>query len=478
MTGSIIDLYTTSDAMVLAAHVRAGDLSAPELAEAAIAVIEELNPNLNAVASNLYDMGRKAAKSVDRAAPLARVPFLLKELATNWQGAPVTNASCFLKDIKCSADSAATRRIKAAGLVMPGKSNAPENGWNIATEPVICGPTISLWNADFTPGGSGGGAVAIATGMVPLAEASDGAGSIRIPASNCGIIGLKPTRGRVSLSPFADYLAGGAYFLCVSRTMRDTATYLDALSGSLPGEACPVNQPAAPFDTQTLRTPEKPRIGFTVTPPNGRDIHPDVKTVVKVTAQTSAAPGHEVIEHDLALDAAALWRTHTDMTCVETAGMFNHMETVLGRPVMSDVAEPVTWAIIQRGRATMATDHAGRIEVLRQAGRAIVQDVWPYDVFITPTLTHPSRPVGFYDMSMTDLDACNALWSDADFAFPFNISGQPAMAVPLGTSAAGLSAGVQLVARPAAKATLPVLGTRLEQAMPWRNRRPMLARIG
>ena len=343
---------------------------------------------------------------MDRNAPLAGVPFLLKELATNWQGIPATNSSRFLKDLKAPADSEATRRIKASGLMLLGKANAPENGWSIATEPVLYGPTINPWDATVTPGGSSGGsAVAVATGMVPIAEASDGAGSIRIPASNCGIIGLKPTRGRVSLSPFADYWAGGAYFLCVTRTMRDTAAYLDALAGALPGEAYPVTPPPAPFAELAQRRPEKLRIGFTVTPPNGNPLHPDVRRVMEQTTGILTALGHDVEEHDMPLDAAALWRTYTDMTCVETAGMFNYMETVVGRPVTPNDVEPVTWAIIQRGRATMATDHAGRIEAVRQAGRNIVQDLWPYDVFVTPTLTQPPRPVGYYDMSMTDLDA-------------------------------------------------------------------------
>ena len=473
MTASILDLYKASDATALAGHVRAGDVSAVEVAEAAISVIEDLNPALNAVICKLYDIGRAAATTVDRNAPLAGVPFLLKELATNWQGIPATNSSRFLKDLKAPADSEATRRIKASGLMLLGKANAPENGWSIATEPVLYGPTINPWDATVTPGGSSGGsAVAVATGMVPIAEASDGAGSIRIPASNCGIIGLKPTRGRVSLSPFADYWAGGAYFLCVTRTMRDTAAYLDALAGALPGEAYPVTPPPAPFAELAQRRPEKLRIGFTVTPPNGNPLHPDVRRVMEQTTGILTALGHDVEEHDMPLDAAALWRTYTDMTCVETAGMFNYMETVVGRPVTPNDVEPVTWAIIQRGRATMATDHAGRIEAVRQAGRNIVQDLWPYDVFVTPTLTQPPRPVGYYDMSMTDLDAYNALWSDANFAFPFNISGQPAMSVPLGVGSTGLPIGVQLIARPGAEATLLALGTQLEEIAPWRDRRP------
>ena len=201
----IDELYRRSDAVALAAHVRSGDVAATEIAQAAISAIEAKNPALNAVICKLYDLGQTAAEHVDKSAPLAGVPFLLKELASNWCGVQATNASRFLADNVAQADSHLTTRIKAAGLVLLGKTNAPENGWSIATEPALYGPTLNPWNPAVTPGGSSGGsAVAVTTGMVPIAEASDGAGSIRIPASCCGVVGLKPSRGRVSLAPFAD----------------------------------------------------------------------------------------------------------------------------------------------------------------------------------------------------------------------------------------------------------------------------------
>lgn len=476
MTASVADLYRTSVATALAAHVRAGDVSAAELAEAAIAVIEASNPALNAVICKLYDLGRAVAQNVDRNAPLAGVPFLLKELTTILPGVPATNSCRFLQHLTTPADSEATRRIKAAGLVLFGNTNAPENGWSIATEPVLYGPTLNPWDVSVTPGGSSNGSdCAIATGLVPIAEASDGVGSIQIPASNCGVIGLKPTRGWVSLSRFADYWAGGACFLCVTRTMRDTAAYLDAVAGALPGDAYPVTPPPAPSAELARRAPEKLRIGFTLTPPNGNPLHQDVAQVMRQTTNILSTPGHDVEEYDMPFDAASLWRSYTDMTCVETANMFNNTEAVVGRAVTPQDVEPVTRAIIERGRATMATNHAGRIEAVRQAGRAIVQDLCPYEVFISPTLTQPPRPVGYYDMSMTNLDAYNALWLDADFAFPFNISEQPAMSGPIGVGATGLPSGVQLIARLGADATLFALGMQLEEIAPWRDRRPPIS---
>jgi amidase len=400
------------------------------------------------------------------------VPYLLKELASGWAGVQATNASRFLRDQVAGSDSHVVGRLKAAGISLLGKTNAPENGWSIGTEPVLYGATINPWDASLTPGGSSGGsAVAVATGMVPIAEASDGAGSIRVPASCCGVVGLKPSRGRVSLAPSADYWAGGAYFLCNSRTVRDTAAYLDAVSGSLVGDAYPLPAPPAPFATQAAVAPRGLRVGFTVTDPGGNPVHPDIVASVRTVAAMLESLGHAVEEHDMSFDAALLWKTYTDMTCVETAATFDYFEGVTGRPVAQGDVEPITRAIIDRGRATRATDHANRVEQLRQMGRAIAQDLAPYDIYLTPTLTQGPRPRGFYDMSMTDLDAYNELWADAVFMTPFNISGLPAMSLPLGR-AGHMPAGVQLVAGLGQEGTLLAAATVLEQAMPWADRRP------
>ena len=187
-----------------------------------------------------------SAAAVDRTAPLAGVPFLLKDLSLSWAGVRAPNASRFLRDNVAQADSHVVTRMKAAGLTMLGVTNAPENGWSIATEPVLYGPTLNPWDATVTPGGSSGGAAsAVASGMVPLAEATDGAGSIRAPAACCGVVGLKPSRGRVSAAPFGDWWSGGAYGLCNSRTVRDTAAYLDAVSQA-PSPATPIPSPPRP----------------------------------------------------------------------------------------------------------------------------------------------------------------------------------------------------------------------------------------
>ncbi len=466
-------LYSGSDAVGLAGHVKAGDVTPAELVEAGVRAIDEMNPRLNAVVHKLYDMARSGAKEVQPgASSLAGVPFLLKELASSWTGAPVTNSSRFMKDQVAAGDSEISRRLRKSGLLLMGKSNAPENGWSITTEPALYGATVNPWNPHVTAGGSSGGtAAAVASGMIPVAEASDGAGSIRVPASCCGIVGLKPSRGRVTLAPFADYWAGCAYFLCNSRTIRDTAAYLDVNGGALPGDPYGIPMPSDPYLMLMQRAPKPMRIAVITTPPDGGPIDPEIRALVEKVGQTLQGMGHEVTSHRMALEAGAAWQTYTDMTCVETAGMFDFMETVVGRPVTPDDVEPVTWAIIERGRTTKATEHAHRIEQVRQMARGIVQDLDPFDLVLTPTLTQPPRPVGFYDMTLTDLDSYNALWADSMFQFPFNMSGQPAISLPLG-EAGGLPAGVQLVGRHGDEAGLLAMSALLESELPWSARKP------
>lgn len=476
ITDSLLKTYADADGLELGGMVNRGDVSPAELVECAATVIDRLNPELNAVIHKLYDMGRAAAKTVDKSAPFAGVPYVLKELASSWEGAPVTNSSRYLKDFVATFDSVSVTRTKAAGFLLVGKSNAPENGWSISTEPKLYGATKNPWKEGITAGGSSGGtASAVASRMVPIGEASDGAGSIRVPASCCGIVGLKPSRGRVTLAPFGDYWYGGAYFLSCTRTVRDTAAYLDALAGALPGDVYTPPSPSETWLELSKRAPKKLRVGYTVTPPNGTDVDPEVKAAVLATVKTLEGLGHDVEEHDMALDGDAAWKTYTRMTPVETANVFDILAQYIGRPVTEDDVEPLTWAVIQRGRSLKATEHAADIDQLKLLSRAVNADLQPYDIYVTPTLTQPPRPMGFYDMSMNDLDAYNAKWHDAAFMFPFNFSGMPAISLPLGWSKSGIPLGVQLVGRYGDEATVLAASTVLEQAMPWKDKRPPIS---
>ena len=472
-TDDLIALYTTSDGVALGEKVRAGDVTPTELVEAAAAVIERVDPHLNAVIHRLFDAARAAAATCPTTGVFAGVPYVLKELATMWSGAPLTNACHWMRNLRATSDSEVVRRIKAAGFLLVGKSNAPENGWALTTEPKLYGRTHNPWRADVTPGGSSGGsAAAVAAHLVPIAEASDGAGSIRVPAACCGVVGLKPSRGRVTLAPFADYWYGGAYFLCVSRTVRDTAAYLDAVAGWLPGEPYTPPSPAETWFTLSERPSARLRIGFSVTPPDDGPIDPEVADGVRQVAAMLERLGHTIEEHDMGFDAARAWTTYTRMTPVETASMFEALAPLVGQKVTEADVEPLTWALIQRGHSISAVQHADDVAALRLLSREIAADLLPYDVFLTPTLTQKPRLFGHWDMSEPDLDRYNALWGDGVFMFPFNISGLPAMSLPLHWSADGLPIGVQLVGRYGDEATLLSIGRALEQAMPWRDRRP------
>ena len=249
MSADIGALFDERDSLEIARLVKAGEVTPGELAEEAIRRIEALNPTLNAVSIPLFDYGRRAA--ADPAlpdGPFKGVPFLLKDLGTLWEGIPLVNSCRYFKDFVCPADMTYTRRIKQAGFVLLGRSNAPELGWCLATEPTLFGRTNNPWNLERTPGGSSGGAAAaLASRMVPFVDASDGAGSTRVPASHCGLVGLKPARGRVTLDPYPDYWYGGASFLAVTHTVRETAAYLDAVGGRVTGDVYYTAMPETPY---------------------------------------------------------------------------------------------------------------------------------------------------------------------------------------------------------------------------------------
>lgn len=378
ITDDLRRLYASSDGVGLADTIRRGETTAQEIVEVAVEAIERLNPRLNAVIHKAYDHARAAAAQVRPDQVFAGVPFLIKELATMWAGMPLTNSSAWMKHVVAPADSEFVHRIKSAGFVLIGKSNAPENGWAITTEPRLYGATHNPWRDDVTAGGSSGGsAAAVAARMVPMAEGSDGAGSIRVPASCCGLVGLKPSRGRVTLSPFGDFWYGGAYFFCVSRSVRDNAEFLDAVAGYLPGEPYTPPRPERAWRTLAEIPPRNLRIGFTLTPPDGSAMHPEVSAAVRKAAETLTALGHSVEQHDMSFDAKEAWRTYTRMTAVQTEQTFEALVPLVGRPVTKADVEPITWAILERGRSINGVQHAADIEKLRLLSREIATDLLP-----------------------------------------------------------------------------------------------------
>lgn len=474
VTPDLLRLYSHSDALALADLVKKGEISPAELVEIAIAAIETLDPRLNAVVIRHFEMARAMAAEMKPDGPFAGVPFLLKNIGSHWKGTRLTGSIGFREDFVCETDSEMVRRMRAAGLIPLGRSNVPENGWCIATEPRLYGPTLNPWNETVTPGGSSGGsAAAVAARMVPLAEASDGGGSIRVPASCCGLVGLKPSRGRIPYGPpEADIWFGGVYFFAVTRTVRDSAAFLDATAGNLPGDPYIPPMPDTSWLAGLTDRPRHLRIGYTLTPPWGPAFAPEVVAALKDTVALLEAFGHNLEEHDFTSDLEKAWIDYNQVNSVEIARDLDAQAEWAGRAPREDDLVAFNWAQYHRGRSQSATAFSAAVDGMRRANRAIATELAPFDAFLTPTLTQLPRPVGYWDMNEPDFDAYIARWTDAAFMFAFNISGLPAISLPAAWTSDDVPVGVQLVGRYGDEATLLRLAAHIEEARPWIQRRP------
>ena len=479
VTPDLVRLYAESDALGLAELVRRKEVSASDLVETAIGLIETLDPKLNAVVIRTFDIARQAALA-PAAGPFGGVPFLLKNIGSMWQGTPLTNGLGYLRDHVCSSDSELSRRIKAAGFLLLGRTNTPECGWCIGTEPRLYGPTLNPWNPAITVGGSSGGAAAaVASRMVPLAEASDGGGSIRVPASCNGLVGLKPSRGRITYGPdTVDLWFGSVAIFCVSRSVRDTAAYLDAVAGPMTGDPYLAPAPGEGWLAQLDNAPRSLRIGYTMAAPWGAPVAAPVIAALEATLQLLASLGHRVEEHHLAIDLEEVWPHYNNINAVETAMDFDHLAETVGRPVEEADLAPVNWSLLRRARSLSAVHYAHSVAAMRKASQRIAQDLAPYDVFLTPALTQPPRPLGYWSMEETDLERYLGRWSDAAYMFAFNLSGLPALVVP-GTvdPARDVPIGVQLVGRHGDEATLLRLARQMESVSNWQERKPGICAI-
>ncbi|WP_247540180.1 amidase [Bradyrhizobium sp. 168] len=471
----LTQLYKNSDGIGLSEYIQKMDVTALEVVEQAIQEIERLNPTVNAVTAKLYDQARIIAAQPLPEGPLSGVPFLLKDLSVEWKGFPVTNGCRYFKDYVATTDWHIAKRVRDAGLIPLGKTNVPENGWCIATEPKLFGPTINPWNASVSAGGSSGGsAVAVACGMVPLADASDGGGSIRVPAANNGLVGLKPSRGRLTFGPdVVDYWYGAVVFLCVSRTVRDTAAYLDAVAGAHPGDPYALPLPGKPYLTAISEAPRRLRIGLATRLPDGSPIHSEVTKAIERAASICADLGHDLVEHHLTYDLENFKQIFTRITGVQTAAFFRKCAERFGRAVTPQDVELATWGIIELGKTVSGIQHSDDIEAMRKISRNIIEELTPFDVYLAPVLPVPPRPAGWYEMSEPDIRVYNdRLLSDILFTAPFNCTGQPSIAIPVHYSADNVPIGVQFVGRIADEATLLKLAAQIETAHPWKDRHP------
>ena len=472
-----MDELALLDATAQADLVRRKEVKAVELLDAAIDRIERLNPTLNAVVTPLYDQARAAASDPLPDGPFAGVPFLLKDLGAEYAGAPLRAGSAFLRDYVSPDDSELVRRYKGAGLIILGKTNAPELGLVPTTEPLLFGPTRNPWDTSRTPGGSSGGsAAAVASGMVPAAHGNDGGGSLRIPASCCGLFGLKPTRARLPMSPGSDIAGALGQDHVLTRSVRDSAALLDATAGPDLGAPYWAPPPLRPFAQEVGADPGRLRIAFTTYTLTGTSLHADCVTAVRDAAALCADLGHELTEAAPNLDGERLTRAFDTVWAAGCARTLDGLSRLHDRELTPALFEPLTWALYERGRRVSASDYLLAISDLQQASRDVAHFLLDYDLWLTPTLGEPPLPLGALAPAPDDpLASYFRAFAFVPFTPLANASGQPAISVPLYWNADGLPVGVHFLAPFGDEATLFRLAAQLEAARPWANRRPPLS---
>lgn len=467
--------YSSYDGLGLAELVRRGEITPMELTEEAIARIAKHNQRLNAVVHEAYGQARGQAASELPDGPFRGVPFLIKDLGCPVAGMPRTSGSRFLAGERHDEDGELARRYRAAGLVFLGKTNTPELGITGTTESALLGPCRNPWNPDHISGGSSGGsASATAAGIVPLAHASDGLGSIRIPAACCGLFGLKTTRERNPGGPRdGARVTGYSVDHVVSRTVRDSAAMLDATG--YPEPAVPYAPPPKerPYMEEVGTPPGRLRIAFSSETPRGVDIHPENQAAMEDTAKLLEELGHEVEPRGLGIDYRALYRAQVIVSGANAAANLREMVERIGREPREDELEPLTWAGIRRGQKRTGEEVMGALRTLRDQCREILEFFDEVDVYLTPVMGTPPPRIGYIDpVNLPPRDVGRRQVDVFPFTPPFNFTGQPAMSVPLAWSSDGLPLGMQFAARYADEATLFRLAAQLEQARPWIDRRP------
>jgi amidase len=469
------DELATMDALAQAALVRSGAATALELVDAAIERIEAVNPTLNAVISTRYDQARDEARGTLPDSPLAGVPFLLKDLGATLAGMPQEEGSMACRGRIATQDTSLALRQRAAGLIVLGKTNTPEFGNHSTAEPESAGPSRNPWNPERTTGGSSGGsAAAVASGMVPAAHGNDGAGSIRIPSSCCGTVGLKPTRGRNSWAPAGDAMAGIAVEHALTRSVRDSAAILDATAGRVPGDPYFAPPPARPFLAEVGADPGRLRIAWSAVPPfDAPAVHPECVAAARATAELLATLGHDVEEAAPAFDGEVLIEPLARVWAISNQSSVREIAAELGRPVRDDELEITTRELVEYAARFDATDLLDALASLARASRDIAPFFERYDAWVTPTLAQPPLPLGILNRSQGGA----VEWWRFDCEFnPWNpianVTGQPAISLPLAWSSAGLPIGSLVFGRYADEATLFRLAGQLEAARPWAGRLP------
>ncbi len=487
--------YERRDAIALAELVTSGEVHPSELLEEAIARAERVNPRINAIVTPMYELAKKRAKTDLGEGPFRGVPFLLKDLHADYEGVPMRAGSRIYRAYVPARHSELVRRYEEAGLVVFGRTSTPELGILPTSEAELYGPTHNPWRHGLSPGGSSGGAAAaVAAGIVPMAHGSDGGGSIRIPASCCGVFGLKPSRMRTPVGPEeSELFFGFAVEHALTRSVRDSAALLDATAGTEPG-AMYFAPPGEGFLSALDRPPEKLRIAFTMEPLLPAAPHVDATRAVEDAAALCEALGHDVQHARPFIDSHAFARAFFLHFAAGVASELALAERVLHRPVGPHDVERATWLLALVGRSIDASTFVVQRRILHEQARRVLRFFEKYDVLLTPTVGHPPRPHGALDASGAEqhlqalvaragrpellripglIDrAVDRAYAFAPYTPVFNVTGQPSASVPLFWNDEGLPMGAMITGRMGEDARVLRLAAQLEEARPWFDRRP------
>jgi amidase len=469
--------YSSYDATALAQLVRDRQVTPLELVDAAIDRIDQLDGVLNAVVYRDVDRARATAAGPLPDGGFKGVPFLVKDFGIGVAGWPRTNGSRFCAARVDAVDTGLTSRYRTTGVVMLGRGSSSEYGIVGNVETALHGATRNPWNpAHIAGGSSGGSASAVAAGMVPMAHASDGLGSIRIPAACCGLVGMKPTRDRVPNLPDGfDYAMGFCVDHVVTRSVRDSAAMLDATGIPEPGSPYAIPAKARAYADEVGSTVGTLRIAWSAETPSGAPIDAEVRAVLERTATTLAALGHDVREEGLGVDHRAIARARAPVSAANFAAGMRRVIDEIGRDPREDELEPLTWAALQGSRAVTGEQAFWGYQELRELARTAVRRFDTFDVFLCPVMTAPPPPIGFTDPALVPAgEIVRRQTALFPFAALFNFTGQPSLSLPLGMSAQALPIGMMFTARYADEATLYRLAGQLEREMPWADRRPQL----
>jgi len=469
--------YEDYDALGLAELVNKGDVSPTELLNEAIERTEKFNPKLNAVVLKHYDEAKQLIADGLPNGPFKGVPFLLKDLHLLWKGTVTSFGSAAWDGYVADHNTTLTDRYLKSGLVIFGKTNSPELGLAGTTEPRLYGATHNPWNLEHSPGGSSGGAAAaVAAGILPLANASDGGGSIRIPASACGLFGIKPTRGRTPIGPDRGEGWGGMSIShAVSRTVRDSAALLDATTGEAPGDPYASPTPARSFLEEVSTPTGKLRIAFNTRRPDGSKPEAEVEQAILNAAKLCEELGHKVVEAAPTLDPQAMGDAQATLVGANVALTLQQRGEALGRGLTQNDVENITWLIAEAAKSRSSVDYANASLFIHQMGRLMATFMETHDVYLCPVLGTPPPKLGVLSMMTEDVgDYLESITRIMPYAGLFNMTGQPSMSVPLHWTSDGLPVGAMFTGRFGDDATLFRLAAQLEEALPWKNRRPKI----